>query len=74
MPLVLGRMRQQVTVELADVALRQRDRVIGRKDGLHHLGIAGDFLLIPGGERADPDVGQDLLDLSVAEPGARNAG
>jgi len=54
--------------------LRQRDRVIGVEDRLHHLGIAGDFLLVARSERADADISQQCLDLSVAEPGALDAG
>ena len=56
------------------MVLRQRDRVRGAEDRLHHLGIAGDLLLVARGERADADIAQQRLDLTVAEPGALDAG
>ena len=74
MPLVLGRVDQQVAVELADVVLGERDRVIGAEDRLHHLGVAGDLLLVAGGERADADVGEQSFDLTVAEVRAFDPG
>src|SRR5574340_662341 len=67
-------MDQQIAMELADVILRQGDRIIGVEDRLHDLGVAGDLLLIARGERADPDIGQQLLNLPVAEPGALDPG
>ena len=58
MPLILDRVGQQVAMELADMVLGQRNCVKGVEDRLHHLGIAGDLLLIARGERADADISQ----------------
>ena len=49
-PLILGRVSEQVSMKLADVIFIKWDCVESREDRLHHFGIACDFLLITCGE------------------------
>src|SRR5690606_16703450 len=46
MPLVLRRMRKKVAVELTDMILGERNSFVSTEDGLHHLRIAGNLLLV----------------------------
>jgi len=61
-------------MQLADVIFRQRDGLEAGEDRLHHRGVARHFLFVAVGEGADLKVGQQQLDLPVAELGAFDAG
>jgi hypothetical protein len=67
MAFVLVGMDQQVAMELFDVILGQGNVGPMREDRFHHVSIAGDFLLIAGDERTDMEIGQEFLDIEVAE-------
>ena len=56
------------------MVLRQWDCIIGAKDRLHDISITGNLLLIARRKRADPDIRQQRLDLTVGELGAFDAG
>ena len=67
---VLLRVLEELEMELPEVAFGEVD---GLPVGVHHLhrvGIARDLLCVPGGERPDVDVREQLLDLAVRECGA----
>jgi hypothetical protein len=65
---------QQDLVQLLDVVLVERDVLPGREHQIHHLGVAGHFLLVAGGEGLDLQVGQQALDLAVRQLAALDAG
>lgn len=67
MPLVLYRMRKKVAVELTDMILGERNSFVSTEDDLHHLRIAGNFLLVACRKRPQANVCQQLFDLSVGE-------
>lgn len=50
-----------------------QDQVIGAEDRLHRFGVTSDLLLIARGERPDPDIGEQNLDLPVAKSEALDA-
>ena len=50
MPSVLPAVTKKIPVELLDVILAKWQILPRAKDGLHHLGIARDFLLVAAGE------------------------
>jgi len=74
MAFVPVRIDQQVTVKLSDMVFGRRViRPMG-EDRFHNACIPRDFLLIACRERTDLAVGQESLDLQIAEPSAFDAG
>ncbi len=67
-------MCEQIPVKLAYMIFVEGGGFEGREDRLHHLGIASDFLFVAAGERADPQVYKQPLDLAVTQLGALDAG
>ena len=74
MPVVLLAVAQQDLVQLLDVVLGERDVLPGREHQVHHLGVAGHFLFVAGGEGLDLQVGQQPLHLPVGQLAALDAG
>jgi hypothetical protein len=64
---------KQVTVQLADMVLAERDRTVRVDDEIDGLGVARDLLLIARGETADADPAEKRLDLVVGERAALDA-
>lgn len=70
MPRVLLAVDEQVTMELANMVLRDRDRAPGVEHDPHHLRVSGDFLFIPRGKRGDLEIGEQSFDIAVGKPAA----
>ena len=73
-PLVLLAVDEQVAVQLLDVVFGDRDVFPRPEHKLHRLGIAGDLLLVAGGEGFDLEVGEQPFDLAVGELAALDPG
>ena len=67
---VLLAVTQEVTVQLADVVLAERDRSVRLRDELDNLCIARDLLLVARLEAADTCLTQERLDLVIGEGAA----
>ena len=74
MPLVLLAVDEQVAVQLLDVVFGDRDLFPRPEHELHRFGVAGDLLLVAGGEGLDVEVGEQAFDLAVGELAALDPG
>lgn len=74
MTFVLCGMHQEVAVKLPDMVLGDGDRVIGPEYGLHDISVTCHFLLVAGGEGTKLKAGEELLHITIAEPGAFDTG
>src|ERR1039458_4353760 len=73
MPLVFVATAQKIAMELLDMVFRDRNLGPVMKDGLHHFGITGNFLLVAAGKSSDLQIGQQALDLAIRELAALDA-
>lgn len=73
MALILRAVAQEVLWELANHVLRDGDLLEGIKHLIHDIGVTGHLLLIPCLKLSDMQAAQQVLDLTVGEPGSLNA-
>ena len=73
MALILLAVTEKVAVQLADVVLAERDRLVRLRDEIHNLRVARNLLLVARLEPADAGPAENRFDLLIGERAALDA-